>query len=54
MYYDYTNLFNQIITKQGDIINILKDLLLYLQVFGFIFTCYFLYILISRMIKGRS
>jgi len=54
MYYDYTYYFNQLITNQNYIIDIFNNLLLYLQVFVFIFSCYFLYILISRMIKGRS
>lgn len=45
-YYDYSHYFSTIITNQTTIIT-------YLQVFLFVFTCYFLWKLLSSMIKGR-
>lgn len=45
-YYDYSNYFMQLINTSNDI-------LLYLKVFIFIFTCYFLWKFISSMIRGR-
>lgn len=45
-YYDYSNYFIQLINRQDVIINNLQLLI-------FMFACFFIYFLLSRMLKGR-
>lgn len=53
-YYDYSHYFSNLISNQTLIINNLNNILLYLQVFILIFTIFFVWFLISRMIRRHN
>lgn len=53
-YYDYSGYFSTLINNQNIILNTLGETLLYLQVFTFIFTIFFVWLFISRMTKRRD
>lgn len=51
--YDYRSYFQTLISNQTTIISNQNTILLFIQVFIFLFTIYFLYKLISKMTRGR-
>ena len=52
-YSDYSHYFQQLVSNQNTIINIQNNIITYLEVFLFVFVCYFLWRFISNSIKGR-
>lgn len=53
-YYDYRSYFQTLITNQNTIITNQTSIINFINLFVFIFTCYFLYVFIRNMIKNRG
>lgn len=52
-YYDYRSYFQTLINNTDKLLQQNSTLILFLQVFLFMFTIYFLYRFISSMVRGR-
>jgi len=53
-YYDYSSYFQTLINNQTSIINNQTSIINFINLFVFIFVCYFLYVFIRNMIKNRG
>ena len=52
-YYDYRTYFQTLISNQDKIINNQESIIIYISLFLFLFTCFFLYFYIRNIIKNK-
>lgn len=53
-YYDYSSYFTQLINRSDILHQDMQSLLLNVQLFIFIFVCFFVWFLISRMTRRKG